>query len=182
MNITQTAIPSVTIIHPNVFSDKRGFFFESFRVNSFIASGIECRFVQDNHSGSYKHVLRGLHYQLRQPQGKLVRAVTGTIFDVAVDLRRRSATFGHWAGEILSSENKKMLWIPPGFAHGLFVLSDWADVLYKATEYYAPEFDRTIIWNDERIEIPWPIPPGVSPIVSVKDASGAHLEEAEVYD
>lgn len=182
MNITQTAIPDVIIIHPNVFSDNRGFFFESFRVSSFITSGIECRFVQDNHSGSYKHVLRGLHYQLRQPQGKLVRAVTGTIFDVAVDLRRRSATFGQWVGEILSSENKNMLWIPPGFAHGLFVLSEWADVLYKATDYYAPEFDRTIIWNDERIAIPWPISRGVSPIVSAKDASGAHFEEADVYD
>ena len=182
MNITQTAIPSVIIIHPNVFSDNRGFFIESFRVSSFVAAGIEYQFVQDNHSGSNKHVLRGLHYQVRQPQGKLVRAVTGAIFDVAVDLRRRSPTFGRWVGETLSSENRNMLWIPPGFAHGFFVLSEWADVLYKTTDYYVQEFDRVIVWNDEHIGIAWPISPGVSPILSAKDASGVHLEEAEVYD
>ena len=182
MDFLPTAIPDVKIIRPRVFGDERGFFLESFRASGFRAAGIGGEFVQDNHSGSHRHVLRGLHYQVVRPQGKLVRAVTGEVFDVAVDLRRRSPTFGRWVGEILSADNKNMLWIPPGFAHGFLVISDWADVLYKTTEYYLPESDRALAWNDPTVGIAWPLPPGQKPRLSVKDAAGSSLEEAEVYD
>lgn len=182
MEILQTAIPEVKIVRPRVFADDRGFFLEAFRASAFAAAGIAGTFVQDNHSGSRRHVLRGLHYQVRRPQGKLVRAVTGEIFDVAVDLRRASPTFGRWVGEILSAENKAMLWVPPGFAHGFLVLSEWADVIYKTTEYYAPELERTIVWNDPALAVGWPLAPGETPLASAKDAAGARLEEAELYE
>jgi dTDP-4-dehydrorhamnose 3,5-epimerase len=182
MDVLSTAISDVKIIRPRVFGDERGFFLESFRASSFRAAGISGEFVQDNHSGSHKHVLRGLHYQVVRPQGKLVRAVTGEVFDVAVDLRRRSPTFGRWVGEIISADNRNMLWIPPGFAHGFLVISDWADVLYKTTEYYVPESDRALAWNDPAVGIAWPLPPGRNPRLSAKDAAGSSLEEAEVYD
>ena len=155
---------------------------EMFRADEATSAGVSGNFIQDNHSGSRKNILRGLHYQIRQPQGKLVRAVSGEIFDVAVDLRRSSPSYSRWTGEILSADNKRMLWIPPGFAHGFNVLSDWADVLYKTTEYYSPEWERTLLWNDPAVGIRWPIPSGLEPILSSKDALGARLEDTEVYD
>ena len=182
MNFSPTAIPEVIRVEPYVFDDTRGFFMETFRADRAASAGISSNFVQDNHSGSLNNILRGLHYQIRQAQGKLVRAVSGEIFDVAVDLRRSSPTFGLWTGEILSAENKKMLWIPPGFAHGFYVLSDWTEVLYKASEYYSPEWERTLLWNDPTVGICWPIPAGAEPILSSKDASGARLADAEVYE
>jgi dTDP-4-dehydrorhamnose 3,5-epimerase len=182
MNFFPTAIPDVLRIEPRVFNDSRGFFLETYRADRILAARIPDHFVQDNHSGSHRNILRGLHYQIRQAQGKLVRAVSGEIFDVAVDLRHNSSTYGLWAGETLSAENKRMLWIPPGFAHGFYVLSEWADVLYKATEYYSPEWERTLIWNDQAIGIRWPIPAGLYPILSSKDASGARLADAEIYE
>lgn len=182
MNFYPTKIASVLVIEPSEFSDSRGFFLETFRLDKMAAAGMLGDFVQDNQSGSHKNVLRGLHYQIRNAQGKLVRAVSGEIFDVAVDLRRNSPTFGRWIGEILSADSKRMLWIPPGFAHGFYVLSDWADVLYKATAYYSPEDERTLVWNDPAIAICWPIQAGLEPILSSKDASGAQLEDADVYE
>ena len=182
MNFFPTSIPEVIRVEPRVFSDARGFFMVTYRADQMAAKGIPAHFVQDNHSGSQKSILRGLHYQIRQAQGKLVSVVCGEIYDVAVDMRRSSSTFGRWTGEILSADNKRMLWIPPGFAHGFYVLSDWADVLYKTTEYYSPEWERTLLWNDPTVGIRWPIPPGIEPVLSAKDASGARLEDAEVYD
>ena len=182
MKFFPTAIPAVVRIEPHVFDDSRGYFLETYRADRMVAAGISAQFVQDNHSGTRGNVLRGLHYQIHQAQGKLVRAVSGEIFDVAVDLRRSSPSFGRWVGEVLSAENKKMLWVPPGLAHGFYVLSDWAEVLYKATEYYSPEWERTLIWNDPTVAIHWPIVPGVQPILSLKDTSGARLEDADVYD
>lgn len=183
MTFSPTAIPDVILLEPRVLSDFRGFFMEMFRAddNEMGQAGIPSNFIQDNQSGSHRYVLRGLHYQIRQPQGKLVRAVTGEIFDVAVDLRRSSSTFGRWVGETLSSENKRMLWIPPGFAHGFLALSEWVDVLYKTTDYYAPEWDRTLLWNDPTVGIVWPLLPGIAPILSSKDASGVRREPAEVF-
>jgi dTDP-4-dehydrorhamnose 3,5-epimerase len=179
MQTVKTKLEGVLLVKPKVFSDDRGFFFESYSQKALAGSDIALPFVQDNHSRSGKNVLRGLHYQIRQPQGKLVRAVVGEIFDVAVDLRRDSATFGEWVGEILSAENKEMLWVPPGFAHGFLVLSEWAEVLYKATDYYAPQFERTIRWNDPEIGIDWPF--AGEPTLSAKDSQGARLRDAEVY-
>jgi dTDP-4-dehydrorhamnose 3,5-epimerase len=164
---------------PKVFGDQRGFFLESWNKRAFAAAGIGAHFVQDNHSRSGRHVLRGLHYQLRQAQGKLVRVIAGEIYDVAVDIRRASATFGRWVGERLSADNRRMLWIPPGFAHGFLVVSEAAEVLYKATDYYAPEHERTIAWNDPELAIAWPLTG--TPILSAKDASGTRLRDAEVY-
>lgn len=175
-------IPNVILVEPRVFVDDRGFFAEIFRLDILKTFHPDYEFVQENHSGSKKNVLRGLHYQIVKPQGKLVRVIKGEIFDVAVDLRRSSATFGQWVSEVLSEDNKRMLWIPPGFAHGFYVLSDWAEVIYKTTEYYAPEYERTIIWNDPDIGIKWPIPDNLEPILSVKDKKGKYLKEAEVYD
>ena len=181
MNVTALAIPGVILFEPTVFGDERGFFFESFNQAEFEAAvGRRVSFVQDNHSRSMKHVLRGLHYQIRQPQGKLVRVVQGTVFDVAVDIRRSSSTFGRWVGEVLSAENKRQLWIPEGFAHGFVVLSDVAECLYKATDYYAPAHERCIIWDDPAIGIKWPFE-GV-PILSGKDRQGVVLDRAECYD
>jgi len=180
MKAIPLAILDVVLIEPKVFGDERGFFFESFNQARFEeAVGKPVRFVQDNHSRSAKHVLRGLHYQIQQPQGKLVRVVQGEVFDVAVDLRKSSKTFGQWVGEILSADNKRQLWIPEGFAHGFVVLSDTAEFLYKTTDYYAPAHERSIAWDDPAIGIQWPA--GVAPILSAKDAQGQAFTEAEVF-
>jgi dTDP-4-dehydrorhamnose 3,5-epimerase len=181
MKSTRLAIPEVILFEPQVFGDDRGFFFESFHQARFEAAvGYPVSFVQDNHSKSTQGVLRGLHYQIRQAQGKLVRVAQGEVFDVAVDLRRTSATFGHWVGERLSAENKKQLWIPAGFAHGFVVLSDTAEFLYKTTDYYAPEHERCILWSDPDIGIQWP--EGMAPRLSAKDAAGLSLPQAEAFD
>ena len=180
MNIIQTDIPDVLIVEPKVFTDARGFFYESFNSKAMQAAGMTGDFVQDNHSRSARNVLRGLHYQIRQPQGKLVRAVAGEIFDVAVDIRRRSPTFGKWVGMKLSAENKHMAWIPPGFAHGFLVLSEFAEVLYKTTDYWAPQFERTIVWNDRDLAIAWPA--AEEPQFSAKDKVGAVFHEAELFE
>jgi dTDP-4-dehydrorhamnose 3,5-epimerase len=179
VNIIPTAIPDVLIVEPKVFSDQRGFFFESYNRRALELHGILGEFVQDNHSRSTKNVLRGLHYQIKQPQGKLVRVVAGAVFDVAVDIRRSSPTFGKWVGDMLSADNRRMLWIPPGFAHGFVVLSDYAEFLYKATAYWAPEHERTIIWNDPYVAIAWPI--SGAPTLAAKDAAARRLAEAEVF-
>ena len=181
MEIVTTKIPEVLIIEPRVFSDERGFFFESFNAKLFAEkTGIDTEFVQDNHSRSQKNVLRGLHYQIRETQAKLVRAVVGEVFDVVVDIRKSSPTFGQWVGEVLSAENKKQLWIPEGFAHGFLVLSEVAEVLYKASNFYAPQFDRSIRWNDPDISINWPLTS--SPLLSAKDENASLLKEAEIFD
>lgn len=181
MKVIATSIPDVLIIEPKVFGDSRGFFFESFNQRAFeVATGLKPDFVQDNHSRSVRGVLRGLHYQLRQPQGKLVRVVRGSAFDVAVDIRKSSPTFGKWVGVELSEENHRQLWVPPGFAHGFLVTSESADFLYKATDYYAPEHERCIAWNDPGIAIEWPL--DGAPSLSAKDAAGVNLSEAEVFE
>ena len=181
MQVTATEIPDVLIIEPDVFGDERGFFFESFNKKAFQqATGIEADFVQDNHSKSSKGVLRGLHYQIKNPQGKLVRVCRGEVFDIAVDLRKSSSHFGHWTGVVLSAENKHQLWIPPGFAHGFVVLSESAEFLYKTTDYYAPEHERCIKWDDTALAIDWRHTG--EPVVSEKDASGARFEEADFFE
>ena len=182
MQFINTELPGVILIEPKIFKDERGFFLESYQKERFSAAGIHADFVQDNHSASTKGVLRGLHYQLRQPQGKLVRAIAGEIFDVAVDMRRNSPTFGRWVGATLSAENKSQLWVPPGFAHGFYVMSEKAEILYKATDYYAPEWERSLLWNDPALGIDWRIANGESPVLSIKDAQGLPLSEAETYD
>ena len=182
MQFRQLEIPEVILIEASVMQDTRGFFLESYQKERFAAAGIEADFVQDNHSGSRQGSLRGLHYQIRQPQGKLVRLVAGEAFDVAVDLRRSSATFGRWVGAHLSAESKNQLWVPPGFAHGFYVVSAWAEVLYKATDYYAPEWERSLLWNDPQIGIQWPLGPGELPLLSEKDSRALPLAQAEVYD
>jgi len=180
MNCIPTTIPEVLIIEPKVFGDERGFFFESFNRRQFTEMiGRDVDFVQDNHSRSAKNVLRGLHYQIQQPQGKLVRVVQGEVFDVAVDIRKSSPTFGRWVGEVLSAENKRQLWVPAGFAHGFVVLSENAEFLYKTTDYYAPAYERCIRWDDPTLQIKWS--QGIQPILSGKDASGAPFTEAEVF-
>ena len=182
MKLSACAIPDVLLIEPKVFGDERGFFFESFNQRHFHeVSGLTADFVQDNHSKSAKGVLRGLHYQIRQPQGKLVRVVAGEVFDVAVDIRRRSPTFGQWVGEILSADNKRQLWIPPGMAHGFVVLSESAEFVYKTTDYYAPEHERCIAWNDPTLAIEWPAMGG-GPLVSGKDAKGLAFLLAEMFE
>lgn len=181
MKVVATAIPDLLIIEPKVFGDGRGFFFESFNQRRFAElTGIDAEFVQDNHSRSARHVLRGLHYQIQHAQGKLVRAVAGEVFDVAVDLRKSSPTFGHWEGVHLSAENKRMLWIPPGFAHGFLVLSESADFLYKTTDYWYPEHERCIRWDDPALAIDWTNQ--TPPIVSAKDAQGKLFAEAELFE
>jgi len=179
MKIAPSRLPEVLVIEPRVFGDARGFFFESWNEREFEKAGIRARFVQDNHSRSARNVVRGLHYQIRQPQGKLIRVTSGEVFDVVVDVRRSSPNFGMWAGVRLSADNKLTLWVPPGFAHGFAVLSDYADVLYKATDYYAPEFERAVLWNDPGIGIEWPL--SGEAVLSAKDAAGASLERAEVF-
>lgn len=180
MNIFRTDIPEVMIVEPKLYTDARGLFFESFNKQAMQAAGIPGDFVQDNHSCSAKNVLRGLHYQIKQPQGKLVRVVAGEIYDVAVDIRRRSSTFGKWVGMNLSAENRRMTWIPPGFAHGFLVLSESAEVLYKTTDYWAPKFERTIVWNDSHLAIAWPTLE--EPRLSDKDRAGATLGMAETFE
>lgn len=182
MRFVPTAIPDVVLIEPQVYPDARGFFVETYQQKKFAEAGIRADFVQDNLSGSRQGVLRGLHYQIRQTQGKLVRAVVGEIFDVAVDIRRSSPTFGHWVGIMLSAENKKALWVPPGFAHGFLVLSDWAEFSYKVTDFYLPSAERTILWNDPQIGVEWPSIVGSAPLVSAKDEDGKRLAEAECFD
>jgi dTDP-4-dehydrorhamnose 3,5-epimerase len=180
MNATALAIPDVVLFEPRVFGDDRGFFFESFNQRQFNeAVGKPVTFVQDNHSRSAKNVLRGLHYQIKQPQGKLVRVVEGEVFDVAVDIRGSSPTFGKWVGEILSADNKKQLWIPEGFAHGFVVLSEQAEFLYKTTDYWAAEHERSILWNDPQLGIDWHIQ--AEPILSAKDKTGSPFSQAEVF-
>lgn len=180
MNILPTEIPEVLVIEPQVFGDDRGFFFESFNEQAFQdKTGVAAHFVQDNHSRSRQNVLRGLHYQIQQAQGKLVRVVVGSIFDVAVDIRKSSPTFGQWVSCLLSAENKRMLWVPPGFAHGFLVVSDVAEVLYKTTDYYAPQHERSILWNDSDLAIAWPLQ--AEPLLSAKDQAGQPFCRAEVY-
>ena len=180
MKVQPTAIPDVLLLEPKVFSDPRGFFFESYNQRSFrAATGLDVNFVQDNHSASARNVLRGLHYQVRQAQGKLVRVVAGEVFDVAVDLRRSSPTFGRWVGERLSADNRRMMWVPEGFAHGFLVLSETAEFLYKTTDYYAPEHERTLLWNDPRLGIEWPL--AGEPVLKPKDAAGTPLDRAETF-
>ncbi len=179
--VTPTAIADVLVLEPKVFGDARGFFFESFNAHDFAqATGLTHDFVQDNHSKSARGVLRGLHYQIQHPQGKLVRVVQGEVFDVAVDLRRRSPTFGRWVGERLSADNKRQLWVPPGFAHGFVVLSESAEFLYKTTDYWYPEHERSLLWNDPALGIDWPI--DGAPQLAAKDAAAALLKNAEVFE
>lgn len=181
MKASKTLLDGLLLLEPRVFGDARGFFFESFNARVFEeATGVQTAFVQDNHSRSAKNVLRGLHYQLQRPQGKLVRVTAGEVFDVAVDIRRDSSTFGRWHGQHLSAENKLELWIPPGFAHGFQVLSDFAEFLYKTTDYWAPEHERCIAWNDADLAIDWPLN-GVAPLVSARDAQGTAFKNAEVF-
>lgn len=180
MKATSLNIPDVLLIEPKIFGDERGFFFESFNQARFEeAIGQPVRFVQDNHSRSVRNVLRGLHYQIQQPQGKLVRVVQGEVFDVAVDLRKSSKTFGQWAGEILSAENKRQLWVPEGFAHGFVVLSETAELLYKTTDFYVPAHERCILWNDITLQIAWP--KEIEPILSAKDTQGQPFTQANVF-
>lgn len=184
MNVVRTAIPGVLILEPKVFGDARGFFLESFNAKVFReVTGLDVDFVQDNHSRSGKGVLRGLHYQLQQPQGKLVRVVRGEVFDVAVDLRRSSPTFGKWAGVVLSEDNHRQFWVPPGFAHGFVVLTETADFLYKTTDYYAPQHERSLAWNDPEVGIEWPLmTAGIAqPLLSAKDKVASSLQQAEVF-
>ena len=179
--VTPTAIPDVLILQPKVFGDARGFFYESFNARDFaVATGLDVSFVQDNHSKSAKGVLRGLHYQIQHAQGKLVRVVQGEVFDVAVDLRRTSPTFGQWVGVHLSADNHRQLWVPPGFAHGFVVLSEMAEFLYKTTDYYQPEFERSLLWNDCTVGINWPIER--EPILAAKDSAAPLLGAAEIFD
>jgi dTDP-4-dehydrorhamnose 3,5-epimerase len=179
MNVIATALPDVKLIEPKVFGDARGFFYESYNRRVLEPLGVPGDFVQDNHSRSAKNVLRGLHYQIRQPQGKLVRVVAGDVLDVAVDLRRSSPTFGRWASFVLSADNKRMAWIPAGFAHGFVVRSDAAEFLYKTTDYYAPEHERSLLWNDPDLGIDWQV--DGEPLLSAKDRAGVPLKDAEVY-
>ncbi|MDJ0509466.1 MAG: dTDP-4-dehydrorhamnose 3,5-epimerase [Crocosphaera sp.] len=181
MKIIQTKIPDVVIIEPRVFGDDRGFFYESYNEKALTeATGIERNFVQDNHSRSQKNVLRGLHYQIQQPQGKLVRVVVGEVLDVAVDIRKSSPTFGQWVSCLLSTENKRQFWVPEGFAHGFVVLSESADFLYKTTNYYAPQYERTILWNDPDLAIDWQLEG--EPLLSKKDQEGSLFKDAEVFN
>lgn len=181
MKVIHTEIPDVLLFEPKTFGDERGYFMETFRAQWLQEQGVEVNFVQDNQSSSGKHVLRGLHYQLHKPQGKLVRVISGEVFDVAVDLRRSSPTFGKSVGVILSAENKHIFWVPPGFAHGFVVLSEQAEFCYKCTEYYAPEFERSLLWNDPALNINWPAIAAETLILSPKDRAGLLLADAEVY-
>lgn len=180
MKCIPTGIPDVMILEPRIFGDKRGFFMETWHRKAFADLGIDFDFVQDNHSQSSKGILRGLHYQIKHPQGKLVRVIRGEVFDVAVDIRRHSPTFGKWEGVLISEENRRMLWVPPGFAHGFYVTSDAAEFVYKCTDFYDPEYERSIIWNDPGIGIAWPLE-GNEPLLSDKDRDGKPFAEAEVF-
>jgi dTDP-4-dehydrorhamnose 3,5-epimerase len=179
VNVTPTALPDVLLIEPRVFGDARGFFYESWNLRDFTAAGLDGIFVQDNHSRSVRNVLRGLHYQIEHAQGKLVRVIQGEVFDVAVDIRRSSPTFARWVGVSLSAENRRMLWIPPGFAHGFLVLSEAAEFLYKTTDYWYAEHERTLLWNDPSLDIDWPL--SGAPVLAPKDAAGRPLAAADLY-
>jgi len=181
LRFTPTAIPEVQIIDPQVFEDERGMFMETWHVERFAQAGIQASFVQHNHSGSVRGILRGLHYQIQRPQGKLVRVILGEVFDVAVDLRRSSKTYGKWVGVTLSAARRQLMWIPPGLAHGFFVLSEYADFEYACTDFYVPQDERTLLWNDPSIGIRWPLLPGQPPTLSPKDQRGRPLAEAECY-
>lgn len=181
MRFAPTRIPEVVLIEPQVFGDSRGFFMETWHAQKFAAAGLDLTFVQDNHSKSGQGILRGLHYQIANPQGKLVRVISGEVFDVAVDLRQGSPTFGQWVGETLSAENKRMLWVPPGFAHGFYVTSEAAEFTYKCTDFYAPEHERCIRWNDADLAIAWPLVQGAPPLLSTKDAAGSPFRQAAYY-
>jgi dTDP-4-dehydrorhamnose 3,5-epimerase len=182
MIVTPTAIPDVLLIEPDVYSDSRGFFLETFQSKKYSDLGLPDHFVQDNHSGSKRGTLRGLHYQIKGAQGKLIWVREGTIFDVAVDLRKSSPSFGNWVSSILSSEKHRQIWIPKGFAHGFLVVSEWAELIYKVTDYYAPEWERTLIWNDPEVGIEWPVGGIGDPILSAKDASGLPLNMIELFE
>ena len=182
MRFIKTEIPEIILIESDVFEDERGFFMETYHTGRFAEAGIQAEFVQDNHSGSCQGILRGLHYQIRQTQAKLVRVIFGEVFDVAVDIRRSSPSFGKWVGVNLSAENKRQIWIPGGFAHGIYILSDWAEVVYKVSDLYAPQWERTILWNDQTLGIIWPLRNGQMPIISKKDAEGKNLYQAELFD
>jgi dTDP-4-dehydrorhamnose 3,5-epimerase len=179
---TRTRLPDVILVEPDVLGDNRGFFMETWHAGKFAAGGITADFVQDNHSRSSQGILRGLHYQIKKPQGKLVRVLSGEVFDVAVDLRKNSASFGQWLGIYLNAENKKMLWIPPGFAHGFYVISQQADFFYKCTDFYAPEYERAIRWDDPDLAIAWPLIDNTPPLVAPKDNAGAAFKNAEYYE
>lgn len=181
MKFVPTAIADVVVIEPQVFGDHRGFFMETWHARKFAEAGIAQTFVQDNHSRSSQGILRGLHYQIKKPQGKLIRVVAGEVYDVAVDLRESSPSFGNWVGERLSAENRKMLWVPPGFAHGFYVTSDYAEFVYKCTDFYAPEHERAIRWDDGDLAIAWPLVDGGRPVLSPKDESAAAFRDAEHY-
>jgi dTDP-4-dehydrorhamnose 3,5-epimerase len=181
MQFERTAIPDVVLVRPRVFGDARGFFFESWEERKFAAAGCDAKFVQDNHSRSTRHTLRGLHYQIQHAQGKLVRVVAGTVFDVVVDIRRSSATFGRSVSVTLSDENHHMLWIPAGFAHGFLVLSDFADFVYRCTDFYSPAHERAILWNDPDLNIEWPLASGEAPVLSAKDAVAHRFRDAEYF-
>lgn len=183
MRALPTELPGVLVLEPKVFGDARGFFMESYNKRAFAQlTGLSPEFVQDNHSRSARGVLRGLHYQIRQPQGKLVRVTAGEVFDVAVDIRRASPHFGRWYGAVLSAENQRQMWVPAGFAHGYLVLSESAEFLYKTTDYYAPEHERAIVWNDPQLDIRWPLPAGMAgPVLSAKDKAGVLFKDAEVF-
>ncbi|WP_248884757.1 dTDP-4-dehydrorhamnose 3,5-epimerase [Acidithiobacillus acidisediminis] len=181
MELQRLAIPEVCLLRPRVFGDARGFFLESWNRKVFAELGLDLDFVQDNHSRSARGVLRGLHYQIEQAQGKLVRVVEGEVFDVAVDLRKSSASFGQWVGATLSAENQQMLWIPPGFAHGFYVCSETAQFLYKTTDYYLPAAERCLLWSDPTVNISWPIPAGERPLLAAKDAAGLPLDQCECF-
>jgi dTDP-4-dehydrorhamnose 3,5-epimerase len=181
MEYLPTDLPEVLLIKPKVFGDQRGFFMETFRQSEFEEICGRVDFVQDNHSGSPQGILRGLHYQLKNTQGKLVRVVYGEVFDVAVDIRQGSPTFGKWTGQILSAKNKHQLWVPGGFAHGYYVISEWAEFVYKTTDYYAPEWERSLLWNDPAIGIEWPLVNGEAPTLSAKDAAAPLLKDADVF-
>lgn len=181
MRKRETSLPDVWLIEPQVFQDERGFFLETYQIEKYAALGIPHSFIQDNLAGSHRGVLRGLHYQIRYPQGKLVQATRGEIFDVVVDLRRSSPNFGKWAGVSLRSDDHSMLWVPPGFAHGYYVVSEQAEVAYKVTDRYAPEWERTLLWNDPALGIEWPLLDSTGPILSAKDAAGKLLRDADVF-
>ena len=181
MKFTETKIPDVIVVEPDVFGDNRGFFMEAWHAEKFAAGGIAADFVQDNQSRSVQGILRGLHYQITKPQGKLVRVLSGEVFDVAVDLRKNSATFGQWVGLRLNAENKKMLWVPPGFAHGFYVISQQADFFYKCSDFYAPEYERAIRWDDPDLGIDWPLVEGNAPVLAPKDAAAAAFKDAEYF-
>lgn len=182
MKVHTTGLDGLCLIEPTVFGDARGFFMETWNAARFLEAGIDASFVQDNHSRSARGILRGLHYQVQHPQGKLVRVVRGAVYDVAVDLRRTSATFGQWYGVELSEDNQRMLWVPPGFAHGFYVLSEVADFVYKCSDIYAPAYERSLRWDDPTLAIDWPIPEGETPTLSSKDAAGTAFVDAEVYE